>query len=141
MESPFAQRRLTSLDVFRGITIALMILVNNPGGAAYYSFLQHANWNGWTLADLVFPFFIFIVGTSIPYAFISKLDQGTGRTKLLVHVVRRTIILFALGLFINGFPTFNPSTFRIMGVLQRIALCYFFASLIYLFLKPRCESS
>jgi len=137
MEIPFAQRRLTSLDVFRGITIALMILVNNPGGATYYSFLQHANWNGWTLADLVFPFFIFIVGTSIPYAFISKLDQGTGRIKLLVHVVRRTIILFALGLFINGFPTFNPSTFRIMGVLQRIALCYFFASIIYLFLKPR----
>jgi predicted acyltransferase len=131
------QGRLTSLDVFRGITIALMILVNNPGGAEYYIFLQHASWNGWTLADLVFPFFIFIVGASIPFAFMSKLDQGMSRRKLLMGVVRRTIILFSLGLFINGFPTFDPATFRIMGVLQRIALCYLFAALVFLFLKPK----
>ena len=131
------QGRLTSLNVFRGITIALMILVNNPGGAEYYIFLQHASWNGWTLADLVFPFFIFIVGASIPFAFMSKLDQGMSRRKLLMGVVRRTIILFSLGLFINGFPTFDPATFRIMGVLQRIALCYLFAALVFLFLKPK----
>jgi predicted acyltransferase len=131
------QGRLTSLDVFRGITIALMILVNNPGGADYYIFLQHASWNGWTLADLVFPFFIFIVGASIPFAFMSKLDQGMSRRKLLMGVMRRTIILFSLGLFINGFPTFDPATFRIMGVLQRIALCYLFAALVFLFLKPK----
>lgn len=131
------QGRLTSLDVFRGITIALMILVNNPGGAEYYIFLQHASWNGWTLADLVFPFFIFIVGASIPFAFMSKLDQGMSRRKLLMGVVRRTIILFSLSLFINGFPTFDPATFRIMGVLQRIALCYLFAALVFLFLKPK----
>jgi predicted acyltransferase len=131
------QGRLTSLDVFRGITIALMILVNNPGGAEYYIFLQHASWNGWTLADLVFPFFIFIVGASIPFAFMSKLDQGMSRRKLLMGVVRRTIILFSLGLFINGFPTFDPATFRIMGVLQRISLCYLFAALVFLFLKPK----
>lgn len=129
--------RLTSLDVFRGITIALMILVNNPGGAEYYSFLQHASWNGWTLADLVFPLFVFIVGMSIPFAFMSKLDQGMSRRKLLTRVVRRTIILFILGLFINGFPIFDPVTFRIMGVLQRIALCYLFASLVFLLLKPK----
>jgi predicted acyltransferase len=131
------QGRLTSLDVLRGITIALMILVNNPGGVAYYNFLQHASWNGWTLADLVFPFFIFIVGASIPFAFMSKLDQGMSRKKLLTHVVRRTTILFVLGLFINGFPAFDTTTFRIMGVLQRIALCYLFASLVFLFLKPK----
>jgi predicted acyltransferase len=131
------QGRLTSLDVFRGITIALMILVNNPGGVAYYNFLQHASWNGWTLADLVFPFFIFIVGASIPFAFVRKLDQGMSRKKLLTHVVRRTTILFVLGLFINGFPAFDTTTFRIMGVLQRIALCYLFASLVFLFLKPK----
>lgn len=134
---PIMQGRLTSLDVFRGITIALMILVNNPGGVAYYNFLQHASWNGWTLADLVFPFFIFIVGASIPFAFMSKLDQGMSRKKLLTHVVRRTTILFVLGLFINGFPAFDTTTFRIMGVLQRIALCYLFASLVFLFLKPK----
>jgi predicted acyltransferase len=131
------QGRLTSLDVFRGIAIALMILVNNPGGAAYYDFLQHASWNGWTLADLVFPLFIFIVGASIPFAFMSKLDQGMSRRKLLTRVVRRTIILFILGLFINGFPIFDLATFRVMGVLQRIALCYLFASLVFLFLKPK----
>lgn len=128
---------MTSLDVFRGITIALMILVNNPGGASYYSFLQHANWNGWTLADLVFPFFIFIVGVAVPFAFANKLDQGTSKRRLLARVARRTIILFALGLLINGFPTFNLATFRVMGVLQRIALCYLFASLVFLFLKPK----
>jgi predicted acyltransferase len=131
------QGRLTSLDVFRGIAIALMILVNNPGGAVYYDFLQHATWNGWTLADLVFPLFIFIMGASIPFAFMSKLDQGMSRRKLLTRVVRRTIILFILGLFINGFPIFDLATFRIMGVLQRIALCYLFASLVFLFLKPK----
>jgi len=131
------QARLTSIDVFRAIAVALMILVNNPGGAEYYDFLQHASWNGWTLADLVFPFFIFIVGASIPFAFMSKLDQGTSRRKLLIRVVRRTIILFSVGLFINAFPTFDLATFRVMGVLQRIALCYLFAALVFLFLKPK----
>lgn len=114
-----------------------MILVNNPGGAEYYGFLQHANWNGWTVADLVFPFFIFIVGVAIPFAFTGKLDLGTSKKKLMARVARRTIILFALGLFINGFPTFDLATFRVMGVLQRIALCYLFASLVFLFLKPK----
>ena len=65
-----------------------MILVNNPGGATYYSFLQHANWNGWTVADLVFPFFIFILGAAIPFAFTSKLDQGTSKKRLLARVAR-----------------------------------------------------
>jgi predicted acyltransferase len=129
--------RLTSLDVFRGMAIALMILVNNPGGPMYYSFLQHASWNGWTLADLVFPFFIFIMGVSIPFAFVSKLDLGTSRKRLLPRVMRRTVILFILGLFINLFTVFGNTPFRVMGVLQRIALCYLFASLVFLFLKPK----
>ena len=136
LKTSLLQRRLTSLDVFRGATIAFMIIVNNQGGAGY-SFLHHANWNGWTPADLVFPFFIFIVGVAIPYTLNEKLDQGLSKRKLLLRITRRTIILFSLGLFINMFPTFELATFRIMGVLQRIALCYFFASLIFLFLKPR----
>jgi predicted acyltransferase len=120
------------------MAIALMILVNSPGGATYYDFLQHASWNGWTLADIVFPFFIFIVGASIPFAFTSKLDRGISRRTLLIRIARRTIILFILGIFISGFPFgFDPATFRIMGVLQRIALCYLFASLVFLFLKPK----
>jgi predicted acyltransferase len=132
--------RLTSLDVFRGIAIALMILVNSPGGGVYYGFLQHAGWNGWTLADLVFPLFVFIVGASIPLAFTRRLDQRVSRRKLLVRVARRTMILFVLGIFVSGFPFgFNPATFRVMGVLQRIALCYLFASLVFLFLRPRWQ--
>jgi len=130
--------RLISLDVFRGMTIALMILVNNPGGDAYYSFLQHASWNGLTLADIVFPLFVFIVGVSIPFAFANKLNQGMNKKALLIHVVRRTIILFVLGIFVSGFPFgFDPATFRIMGALQRTALCYLFASLVFLFFKPK----
>jgi predicted acyltransferase len=126
-----------SLDVFRGLTVALMILVNNPGGDAYYSFLQHAPWNGLTFADVVFPFFIFILGVAIPYSFSKKIEQGTSRKKLLLLVARRAIILFAMGVFINWFSTFDLATIRVMGVLQRIALCYFFSSLIFLFLKPK----
>ena len=135
----FLKGRLTTLDVFRGITIALMIIVNNPGGAAYYSFLQHATWNGLTFADIVFPFFIFIVGAAIPFSLTKRIDQGTSKKKLFVAVIRRTLILFALGLLINGFPTFDLATFRIMGVLQRIALCYFFASIIFMYLKPKWQ--
>lgn len=129
--------RLVSLDVFRGITIALMVLMGNPGGSEYYGFLQHADWNGLTLADVVFPFFIFIVGVAIPYSFTNKLERKVSKRSLLLRITRRTIILFLLGLFINGFPYFNLGTLRIMGVLQRIALCYFFASLIFLFVKPK----
>ncbi|MFB3889478.1 MAG: acyltransferase family protein [Candidatus Bathyarchaeia archaeon] len=135
---PFLKGRLVALDAFRGIAIVLMILVNNPGGDAYYSFLQHATWNGFTLADLAFPLFVFIVGVSIPFALANKLDQGVGKKALLIRVARRTIILFVLGVFISGFPFgFDPSTFRIMGVLQRLALCYLFASVLFLFLKPK----
>lgn len=129
--------RLVSLDVFRGITIALMVLMGNPGGSEYYGFLQHADWNGLILADVVFPFFIFIVGVAIPYSFTNKLERKVSKRSLLLRITRRTIILFLLGLFINGFPYFNLGTLRIMGVLQRIALCYFFASLIFLFVKPK----
>jgi predicted acyltransferase len=116
-----------------------MILVNNPGGGEYYSFLQHATWNGLTFADIVFPFFIFIVGAVIPFSFTRRIEQGTTKKKLFVIIIRRTLILFALGLLINGYPTFNLATFRIMGVLQRIALCYFFASIIFVYLKPKWQ--
>ncbi|MCP8313984.1 MAG: DUF5009 domain-containing protein, partial [archaeon] len=96
-----------------------MVLVNSPGGDIYYRALQHAEWNGWTPADLDFPFFLFIVGVAIPYSFASKLARGYSRKKILLRVVRRSVILFVLGLFLNGFPYFDLSTLRIMGVLQR----------------------
>lgn len=126
-------KRLVSLDAFRGITIAAMILVNNPGTwNAVYKPLQHAHWNGWTPTDLIFPFFLFIVGVAIVFAFSKRLTLGQTKKDLYLKIIRRTLILFGLGLFLNGFPFFNLSTIRIPGVLQRIAITYFFASIIYL---------
>jgi predicted acyltransferase len=125
--------RLASLDAFRGFAIALMILVNSPGDSgAVYSHLSHVDWNGWTFADAVFPSFLFIVGVSIVFSFAKQEEKGIRNSAFMVRLLRRTIILFALGLFINMFPAFHLSEIRIPGVLQRIALCYFFASLIVL---------
>lgn len=195
--------RLASLDVFRGITIAGMILVNNPGSWSHvYAPLRHANWNGWTPTDLVFPFFVFIVGVAMTFSFDRRIAAGAGRLGLFEQVIRRTVILFVLGMILNGyltcFPTwaalakpagwkimgpfvavvvglalmfadqrpfcrphgtwpavrkvggwlltigaiavfaiyfdaFRESRIRVPGVLQRIALCYFFTSIIVMY--------
>ncbi|RJO60620.1 DUF5009 domain-containing protein [candidate division WS5 bacterium] len=127
--------RLISIDVFRGITIAGMIIVNNPGSMDIYPFLTHGRWNQWTLTDLVFPFFLFIVGAVIPFSLASRQSSFTERRKLYLHIVKRTILLFGLGLVINSFPYFYLS--RIPGVLQRIALCYFFATITTVRLRAR----
>ena len=130
--------RLLSLDVFRGITVAAMILVNNPGSwSTIYAPLKHAEWNGCTPTDLIFPFFLFIVGVSISYALGSKKDT-TSQSKLLFTAFKRALILFALGLFLNLFPKVftEPmealSTVRIPGVLQRIAIVFFITALIFI---------
>jgi len=133
MDTPTQSKRLLSLDAFRGITIAAMILVNNPGSyAAVYRELQHTTWNGWTFTDCIFPFFLFIVGVSMTFSFAWRMDRGDSLAKIEEQVARRTIILFCLGLVLNAFPIFHLSTLRIPGVLQRISLCYFFTSLIVL---------
>jgi predicted acyltransferase len=125
--------RLVSLDVVRGITIAFMILVNNGGSGKYsYRQLEHSPWNGWTLTDLVFPSFLFIAGISIVFSTESRLARGESKTTLRLHVLKRSVILFLLGLVVNGFPLFHLSTLRIYGVLQRIAICFLLASLLYL---------
>jgi len=125
--------RLLSLDVFRGITIALMILVNNPGSwGSIYSPLKHAEWNGCTPTDLVFPFFLFIVGVAITYSLLKRKERGDSQVKLVLQIFRRAAMLFLLGLILQGFPYYDLSTIRIPGVLQRIAVVYFFASLIFL---------
>jgi len=125
--------RLLSLDVFRGITIALMILVNNPGTwGSIYSPLKHAEWNGCTPTDLVFPFFLFIVGVAITYSLLKRKERGDSQVKLVLQIFRRAAMLFLLGLILQGFPYYDLSTIRIPGVLQRIAVVYFFASLIFL---------
>ncbi len=127
--------RLLSLDAFRGMTIAGMILVNNPGSWSHvYPPLLHAEWNGWTPTDLIFPFFLFIVGVAIPFSFGNRLARGDSRRDLFLHVVRRSLILFALGLFLSGFPRYDLSAIRIMGVLQRIGVVYLVAAAAYLYL-------
>ena len=127
------KKRLASLDAFRGLTIALMIVVNCPGDInAVFSFLGHSSWNGWTFADTVFPSFIFIVGVSLVFSFAKREGPGTSNGSIELRVLRRTIVLFALGFFLNGFPSFQMSNIRIPGVLQRIAICYFLTSLIVL---------
>ncbi len=168
-----------SLDAFRGLTIAGMILVNNPGSWSHvYTPLGHAHWHGWTPTDLIFPFFLFIVGVSMVFSFDRRLERGDARGTLILQVVRRSVVLFALGLIMAGFPDwrligpfvlvaagawlafgrvsmvwrlvgtallagaviflaadfayFHESQLRVPGVLQRIAVCYFVASLVVL---------
>ena len=148
-------KRYYSLDVFRGATVALMILVNNPGNWDYlYAPLDHAKWNGCTLTDLVFPFFLFAVGNAMSFV-MPKLQQA-GANIFLKKVFQRFLFIFLIGLFLNWSPFFtwhnNAIAFkgwtwtddkgtlhgiRIMGVLQRIALCYLFASLIIYFFKTK----
>ena len=137
--------RLVSLDAFRGATIAGMIMVNNPGTWEHvYPQLRHAAWHGWTFTDFIFPFFLWIVGVAMTFSFARRVEEGADTRKLLLHVVRRAAIIFALGLFLNGFPfgligdrEFALATFRIPGVLQRIAICYLIAGLIFLYTRVR----
>jgi len=125
--------RLVSLDVFRGLTVMLMTLVNNPGDWGHiYPPLEHAEWNGCTPTDLVFPFFLFIVGVSLAYALAGARRSGAPLGPVLGRVARRAAILFGLGVLTSLYPHFDFTTVRIMGVLQRIALVYAGCSLIYL---------
>jgi len=136
-----APGRLMSLDLFRGATIALMILVNDPGdGRASYWPLRHADWNGWTPTDLVFPFFLFIVGVAMAFSFTSRLQRGEARTHLFKHVVWRGLALAGVGIFLNGFPNhFGLDHWRFYGVLPRIAICYVITSALELWTNWRTQ--
>ncbi|MEZ0542563.1 acyltransferase family protein [Fibrella arboris] len=127
--------RLRSLDAFRGLTVAAMILVNNAGDWAHiYAPLEHAPWHGWTPTDLIFPFFLFIVGVSITFALkpaTSTLHGQADTSGVVARIIKRGLILFLLGFFLNLFPRFDVSNVRIMGVLQRIGLVYIACALIY----------
>ena len=132
--------RLLSLDVFRGITIAGMVLVNNPGSWEHiYWPLEHAQWHGWTPTDLVFPFFLFIVGVAIALALGNRAETGGSKRDLYLKIIKRTLIIFGIGLFLNAFPYFSLPELRIPGVLQRIAVCYFLASIIFLNTRWRTQ--
>lgn len=133
--SPIASKpaRLLSLDLLRGITIAFMILVNDAGDEAHaYWPLQHAKWNGFTPTDLVFPTFLLLVGVSLVLALESRLARGISRGEILLQALRRTVILCFLGFVVNNFPFFHPATLRFYGVLPRIGLCYFLATILLL---------
>jgi predicted acyltransferase len=127
------KKRLASLDAFRGLTIALMIVVNCPGDpTSVFAILGHSPWNGWTFADTVFPSFIFIVGVSLVFSFANREEDHNTNRSFELKILRRTIVLFLLGIFLNSFPSFETANIRIPGVLQRIAVCYLLTSLIVL---------
>lgn len=139
-------KRLLSLDFFRGLTVAAMILVNNPGSWSHiYAPLEHAEWHGCTPTDLVFPFFLFIVGVSIAYAMGSKKEDPTTHNKLILKALKRGLILFGLGLFLAIFPRKFADfdlleaikNVRIPGVLQRIGVVFFIAAVLFLKLSEK----
>lgn len=131
-------QRLASLDAFRGATMALMVLVNNPGdGRHVYAPLEHAQWHGWTPTDVVFPSFLWIVGVAMTLSLERRIAAGTARSRLFLQALRRAAILFVLGMLTYAYPGFSLSTQRVLGVLQRIAICYLIAAAIYLTTRVR----
>lgn len=130
--------RLRSLDVFRGMTIASMVLVNTII-VSPFSTLEHAEWNGCHFADLIFPFFLVIVGISLVLSLSKQIKLGIDKTDLIEKIIQRTLIILFLGYLLNLFPNHltwdSIMTVRVYGVLQRIAVCYFFAALCYLYLN------
>jgi predicted acyltransferase len=137
--------RTESVDVFRGITVVLMIIVNNPGSWSHiYRPLQHARWHGLLAADLVFPFFLFIMGVSIELSLKSRIARMEERSAIAVHIMKRTAVLFLLGLFLNGFP-FYPAErileIRVPGVLQRIAVVYCITAFLCLRTSVRLQAA
>jgi len=126
--------RLLALDIFRGLTIAAMITVNEPGiHSRVYAPLLHAEWNGITPTDYVFPSFIFMVGVSIALSYSKQNAAGIPKKTMIGKICRRAIILFILGLFLSILPLFDFSNVRIPGVLQRISIVYFFCALLFLY--------
>ena len=133
--------RLVSLDAFRGFTIAGMVLVNNPGDWGYiYAQLGHAEWNGWTFTDWIFPFFLFICGMSMTFSLGRRAAAGEDKTAMLRQLAQRAAIIFLIGVLLNLIPSFNFATVRIPGVLQRIALCTLLAAplVVYCNWRQQC---
>ena len=125
--------RLLSLDIFRGLCVAGMILVDNPGkDDSSYAAITHTVWNGWTPADFIFPSFMFLVGASMVLSFHMRLERGESRSQIFRHALQRTLILIVLGLLTNAFPLYHLADWRIEGVLQRIAVCYLLAGILVL---------
>jgi predicted acyltransferase len=134
-------KRWDALDVLRGLTIMLMLLNLNPGSWEHnYPWLVHARWEGWTLIDMVAPAFLFCIGAAMPLSFTRRSENGATRADLLRHVLWRSLLLVAIGFFLNLYPLFDFDTVRIPGVLQRIGLCYGLAGVFILITAQRAES-
>ena len=134
-------KRLISLDAFRGFTIAAMIMVNNPGSWSYiYPPLEHAEWNGLTPTDLIFPFFIFIVGVSIVLAYTKRLNAGIPKGPMYRKIIIRSIKIFAVGILLWLFPRFDFESVRIAGVLQRIAIVFMVSAFLFLNTKWKTQA-
>ncbi len=143
---PPKKERLLSLDVFRGITLLSMVLVNSHGAQYKYPPLSHVAWHGWSYTDLVFPFFVFIVGAAIPYSVESRRARGAGNAEIMLHVFRRALVLFAIGIAMNWWhkfdfahPALDLAHLRFFNVLQRIALCSVAVTAIHLWWKPKTQ--
>ncbi len=133
--------RLISLDAFRGFTIAAMIMVNNPGSWSHvYAPLLHAKWNGLTPTDLVFPFFIFIVGVSIALAYSKRLKRGTPKAGMYKKIIFRSLKIFAVGIFLSLYPKFNIADLRVAGVLQRISIVFLICAILFLTTKWKTQA-
>ena len=130
---PRVAGRLVSLDVIRGLAVASMILVVTPGSWNYrYPQLLHADWYGWTLADMVFPMFLFAVGMAVVFSYGSHFMRGDTKSGLARKILRRNLVILVLGLVLNLFPTFDIPHLRIPGILQQIATCYALAAFLCL---------
>ena len=132
--------RLLCLDIYRGLMVAGMIIVDNPGSDEHaYWPIMHAEWNGWTPADFIFPSFLFLVGISLVYSFDARRQRGQTNQQILWHVFKRSLILIAIGLLVNASPIYGLDlrTWRFEGVTQRIGLCYFFAAIFELWAGRR----
>jgi len=136
MTNPNSSPRVLSVDALRGLTIAFMILVNDPGDWNHvYTPLDHAEWNGFTPTDLVFPTFLFLVGCSIVFSISSRLAKAIPKKTIALQILRRAALIFAIKMFLAAFPHFHLTHLRIFGVLTRIALCYLIAGLLFLYVR------
>lgn len=131
--------RIISVDFLRGLTVAFMIFVNSPGSWNYvYPWFAHAKWNGCTPTDVIFPFFLFLVGLSV-YFSLSSLKSKAVTAPLFFKITKRVVLLFVIGILLNGFPYYHLDTLRIPGVLQRIAIVFLFCCLVLLYSQVRFQ--
>ncbi|MFN3190256.1 MAG: acyltransferase family protein [Aureliella sp.] len=140
-KTPTSANRFVAVDIFRGLTITAMIIANDPGDWGHvYAPLLHADWHGITPTDLIFPFFLFIVGVAVALSLSKRITSGSSNLELIRKAAVRTLAIFGLGIFLSLFPEFDFSNIRVPGVLQRIAIVYFACVLLFAFTNPKVQA-